>query len=219
MKYKIKNNDGTALLLTLLILTSILVVALGAANLIIPGIRMSRTQEQSTKAFFAAEGGAERALWELRKNFYEAPEIDTENVFSGSLTNNSVYQVDYSSVDFSATFTSTGRYQQTRRSVAVNFTVSEEYGECVPDCTGKLCGDNDGCGGFCPSTCFSLPGCRQIAPANTQVSSGSCCDGVCYACEEDYFWDGAACVPVSFDAATLNGASLFDIKDYIDSRF
>jgi len=126
IEYEIKSNKGTALLLTLLILTSILVVALGVANLIVPGIRMSRTQEQSTKAFFAAEAGAERALWEVRKNSYSLPVSDTEDVFSGSLDNNSAYQVDYTIVASLVTFTSTGSYRQTMRSVAVDFEIAEE---------------------------------------------------------------------------------------------
>ncbi|MDD5291288.1 MAG: hypothetical protein PHZ04_04230 [Patescibacteria group bacterium] len=123
---KIKNNDGTALLLTLLILSGILVVALGAASLIVPGIKMSRTQEQSIKAFFAAEAGAERALWEVRKNNYAVPDVDTDNIFSSSLGNSSTYQVDSALSPPQVTFTSTGSYQQTRRSVAVNFEIVNE---------------------------------------------------------------------------------------------
>jgi len=121
IKKFIINNNGTALLMTVLILSSILVVVLGAANLIVPGIKMSRTQSQSTKAFFASESGVEKALWEVRKNFYSVPVADTDNVFFDTLGNNSVYQVDYSIVGSHVTFTSAGRYQQTRRSVAVDF--------------------------------------------------------------------------------------------------
>ena len=123
---KLKENRGTALLMTLLILTSILTVALGAANLIVPGIRMSRTQAQSTKAFFASEAGVERSLWEVRKNGYTLLGEDTADVFNDSLDNGSIYQVDYATSTPIVTFTSTGQYQQTRRSVAVNFEVINE---------------------------------------------------------------------------------------------
>ena len=227
-----KNNNGTALLMTLLILTSILVVALGAASLIVPGIRMSRTQAQSTKAFFAAEAGVERALWEVRKNGYAVPEVDTDNVFSGSLGNSSAYQADCALSLPQVTFTSTGRYQQTRRSVAVNFEVVGE--ECVPDCVGKLCGADDGCGNSCPSTCDSSPGCSSPVVLNAGIAVGSCCEGECYECDEGYSWDGENCVAGVFDAATLDGwcwdcpeytypdpgDPLFgDIKEYIDFKF
>jgi type II secretory pathway component PulK len=123
MKKNIINNNGTALLMTVLILSSILVVVLGAANLIVPGIKMSRTQSQSTKAFFASESGVEKALWEVRKNSYSVPLVDIDNIFSDTLGNNSIYRVDYSIVGSHVTFTSAGNYQQTRRSVAVDFEI------------------------------------------------------------------------------------------------
>lgn len=119
----LKNNTGTALLMTLLILTSILTVSLGVANLIVSGIKMSRTQAQSTKAFFASEAGVERSLWEVRKNGYTLLGEDTTDVFNDSLDNGSIYQVDYATSTPIVTFTSTGQYQQARRSVAVNFEV------------------------------------------------------------------------------------------------
>jgi len=216
---QLKKSKGTALLLTLLILSSILVIALGAANLIVPGIRMSRTQEQSTKAFFAAEAGAERGLWEVRKNSYTLPESDTEDIFNGSLDNNSAYQVDCAVALPQITFTSTGSYRQTRRSVAVNFEVLGEYGGCVPDCIGKLCGADDGCGGTCPSTCFSQPGCSAEVVINASIVAGSCCEGSCYACDDGYSWDGENCVEGVFDADTLDGLHWLDIKAYIDSKF
>lgn len=120
---KFEKNRGMALLMTLLILTSILVVALGASSLIVPGIKMSRTQAQSTKAFFASEAGVEKALWEVRKNNYSVPGANRDNIFSGTLGNDSFYQVDYSISGPDITFTSTGRYQQIRRSVATNFGI------------------------------------------------------------------------------------------------
>jgi len=120
---KIKNNEGTALLMALLVLASILTVSLGTADLIVPGIKMSRTQAQSTKAFFASEAGVEKSLWEIRKNGYFLLEEATDNIFNGSLDNISTYQVDYATSSPMVIFTSTGEYQQTRRSVAVSFEV------------------------------------------------------------------------------------------------
>jgi len=222
IKKKFKENNGSALLLTLLILTSILVVALGAAGLIVPGIKMSRTQEQSTKAFFAAEAGAERALWEVRKNGFPLPGIDTVDVFpgTGNLDNDSIYQIDYSAVSPVVTFTSTGQYQQTRRSVAVDFEVLGEYsGGCIPDCEGKLCGADDGCDGGCPSTCNFSPGCSSVIIPNAVITGDSCCEGDCYKCDEGYYWDGTSCVHILFDADTLDGLHWLDIKAYIDFKF
>jgi len=142
MKISLKGNRGTVLFMTLLILTSILVVTLGAANLIVPGIKMSRTQERSTKAYFAAEAGAERILWEVRReiNYFEFKRGDGSSCITGdyinfdtipvtcdnsghsySLSNNASYSIIYSAGP-PITFTSEGAYLGTRRSVDVGYT-------------------------------------------------------------------------------------------------
>jgi Tfp pilus assembly protein PilX len=66
----IKNNkQGFALLvISMMVLTFILIVALGASAIVRNGIIMGRGQMESTKAFFAAEAGAERVLWEIWQN-------------------------------------------------------------------------------------------------------------------------------------------------------
>src|SRR5680860_1309976 len=92
---KLKNNKGAALLMTLLILSSILVVALATSDLVMSGIKMSRNRIQSTKAFFAAETGIERLLWAVRKDSYPLLDLNQLNIINGTLENNSTYQVDY----------------------------------------------------------------------------------------------------------------------------
>lgn len=67
----IKDNNGTILLMTFLILASIITASIGVASIMVAGIRMGGTQARSTKAYFAAEAGAERILWEIRKNSYD----------------------------------------------------------------------------------------------------------------------------------------------------
>ena len=69
MQNIIKNNRGaTGILLTMLILSSVLVVTLTISEIVRTGLIMGRTQIHSTKAFFASEAGAERLLWEIRKD-------------------------------------------------------------------------------------------------------------------------------------------------------
>jgi Tfp pilus assembly protein PilX len=71
----IKNNQGgTILLITLLVLASILLITMMSADIIQNGIQVSRTQLYSTKAFYAAESGAELILWEARK---KSPQLST----------------------------------------------------------------------------------------------------------------------------------------------
>lgn len=63
------------ILITVLILTSIITVTLISAEIIRNGIVMSRTQVYSTIAYFAAEAGAERFLYDIRYGDFD-PEGD-----------------------------------------------------------------------------------------------------------------------------------------------
>jgi hypothetical protein len=64
---KYLRQDGTALLMTVLILNSVLLISLAVAQIIFSGIRMGAKESESTRAYFAAETGAERVLYEFRK--------------------------------------------------------------------------------------------------------------------------------------------------------
>lgn len=133
---KIRNQKGVILLLTLLILSSILVVTLGAADLVLAGLKMNRLTGYSSLAFFASEAGLERALWEARKNNLVLPDENKSNIFncpgvppSCPLDNNSSYVVDYATsspplVPFpTVTFKSIGSYSGTKRSVESTYEV------------------------------------------------------------------------------------------------
>ena len=134
-----KNNQGTVLFMTMLILTGMLVVVLGAANLVTQGIKMSGGQERSTIAYFAAEAGAERILWEIRNNSFNFGgcsvgnyiDFDIINIPPNSatcdfsehsyiLSNNALYSVVYSS-NSPITFTSSGVFSDVNRSVDISY--------------------------------------------------------------------------------------------------
>lgn len=124
-----KNQKGVILLLTLLILSGILVVTLGAADLVFAGIRMNRLTGYSSLAFFASEAGMERALWEARKNpsFTLPNQAKVEPIFplippnplnsKVFLNNGSAYIVNYASSTPNVTFKSIGDYLGAKRSV------------------------------------------------------------------------------------------------------
>jgi len=121
--FMILNKKGTALLMTILILNSVLVVSLAAAKLILSGVRMSGTQARSTKAYFAGESGAERVLWEFRKNgLYSGglPGSDSVVFSDTAMPNESIYKVDYTNPG-TVKFISTGSYRGVKRSVEVEF--------------------------------------------------------------------------------------------------
>lgn len=118
LKNKIKNERGVILLLTLLILSSILIVTLGAADLVLAGLKMNRLTGYSSLAFYASETGLERALWEVRKNGYTLPGSNTSDIFSSAdIGNGAAYQVDFIIVSPDATFKSIGSFGGVKRSV------------------------------------------------------------------------------------------------------
>jgi Tfp pilus assembly protein PilX len=127
-KYEIRNTNkaGTALLMTILILNSILLITMASAKLIISSVRESGVQVKSTKAFFAAEAGAERVLYEYRKvvagSCYTT--INTCH-FTANLSGGSSYKVDWISGDnnpgSTLTFISAGTFSGLKRSDELNF--------------------------------------------------------------------------------------------------
>jgi hypothetical protein len=84
MKLKIfKKQSGTILFMAIMILTVMLTISLGAANLMMSGIVMSGTQARSVKAYFLADSGIEQALYEIRK---------TNNIATSSSDNLALFQ-------------------------------------------------------------------------------------------------------------------------------
>jgi Tfp pilus assembly protein PilX len=110
MSLFIKNDRGVVLLMTLLILSSILVVTMGAADIVMAGIKMNRQTGYSSIAFFASEAGLEKALWEARKNNNAVTWPAT------ALTNGSTYNVIYTNVGGNITFQSIGSFSGVKRS-------------------------------------------------------------------------------------------------------
>ena len=112
---------GIALLLTLFVLSGALIVTLTAADIVFSGIKMNRILNNSGIAFFAAEAGLERALWEART--WEARGVanplvagPSDNIFYGTLSNNSAYSVNYT-LNAEVVFKSIGFYRGVKRSV------------------------------------------------------------------------------------------------------
>lgn len=66
-EFKINQKGATALLIVILVLSGFLLITLSAADIVRSGLKLSKTQMESTKAYFAAESGAERILYKIRK--------------------------------------------------------------------------------------------------------------------------------------------------------
>jgi hypothetical protein len=122
-KRTLRPRRGSALILTMFIMAGMIIVAFSGAYVVFLGIKSGGIQAQSTKAYYAAEAGAERLLWELRQNGYEYSSVAAEDtIFSGTLPPNNGNQAKYEVYfyDFPPLiFRSVGDYQTSRRSVEI----------------------------------------------------------------------------------------------------
>ena len=120
IKKTVKNKKGSALILTMFILTGMFIVAMSSSYIILVEIRAAGVQSQSTKAYFIAESGAEHLLYATRKEGYN---LDTNLTPDSPLaalsgTNYEVYYTSFNPLVFSAV----GNYGNTKRSVEIEFS-------------------------------------------------------------------------------------------------
>lgn len=88
-----KQKAAITIFLTILILSIILIVSLGAAFLMLGQIKMSQMAEESVRAFYAADAGAEQALYKTRKEDF-CLTLESDCLFDGKLDNTAAYLVD-----------------------------------------------------------------------------------------------------------------------------
>lgn len=139
----IDNKRGaTVVLLTVLIMSSILTVALSLGSVVINGLKVSKDQANATQAYFAAEAGAEKFLWEVRKNNFDpttsSPACSSDEYISADFlgcentidplarstsTNGSSFYIfyEYPVVNATTTLTNFGEYKGTRRAVKLKY--------------------------------------------------------------------------------------------------
>jgi len=120
-----RDKSGSALILTMFIMSGILIVAMSGAYVVWLGIKAAGIQSQSTKAYYAAEAGAERFLYELRKRGFEyfipGPEVLFSGSFDPSGASYKVYFTEYDPPLTPLIFQSVGDYQNTKRNVEIRF--------------------------------------------------------------------------------------------------
>lgn len=121
-----KKNRGVSLLLTILILNAILSIALGVSTLMLGEAKISREEPKSLRAYYAAEAGVERKLFESRKSSPDYNDIGSAPSWcTGSgrvcLDADTCYAVDVVSYPNPTTIKSYGCYKGTRRSIEVSY--------------------------------------------------------------------------------------------------
>ena len=114
---KISAKKGSALALTMFILAGMLMVALSGSYIILIGIKAAGVQSQSTKAYYAAESGAENLLYLLRKTGWSRPSPSAGIVYSSTLPSGGGYDIYYTHFLTPMIFRSVGSFNQTKRSV------------------------------------------------------------------------------------------------------
>ena len=106
-------------------MSGILIVAMSGAYVVWLGIKAGGIQAQSTKAYYAAEAGAERFLYELRQNDYDYGSPGSTVLFSDTLTPSTasykVYFKEYNPPLTPLIFQSVGDYQNTKRNIEIRF--------------------------------------------------------------------------------------------------
>lgn len=128
MKRKVsKNEKGISLILTMLILMTILVIAFGVANLMLGQINMAREVPRSLRAYYVAEAGIERKLYEARA---DPPNFD--DIGSGPewctgtgkvcLDPDTCYAVDVVNFPNPTVIKAFGCYKGTRRAIDVSWS-------------------------------------------------------------------------------------------------
>ena len=131
MKHKAsKNEKGISLILTMLTLMIILVIAFGVANLMLGQIKMAREVPRSLRAYYAAEVGIEKSLYDARRGGGASDIGDPANLANCSPGTIGViclddpevcYSVDVDDSGDPVIIKSYGCYRQIKRSVEVSY--------------------------------------------------------------------------------------------------
>ncbi len=112
------DKPGSALALTMFILAGMLMVAMSGSYIILLGIKAAGVQSQSTKAYFAAESGAEKFLYEYRRGIWEPtgdPSVDIP-IYTNNMDLGSRYEVYF--IHWPPLYiNSVGSFNSTKRSV------------------------------------------------------------------------------------------------------
>lgn len=112
-------------MLVLLILTAVLAVAFGVAGLMLGEIKLSQEVPKSLRAYYAAEAGIERSLYDERKGD-GASDIGSPPDCSGGGAvclngSDACYSIDAKITGGSVTITSYGCSKGTRRAIEVSY--------------------------------------------------------------------------------------------------
>lgn len=124
IKRIILKKKGASLVLTLLILSAVLAIAFGVSSLILGEVKISKNVPRSLKAYYAAETGIEKSLYDARKGA-GASDVGTPPSCSdgGAVClddADACYSIDFTAGDPNI-IKSFGCYKETRRAVEATY--------------------------------------------------------------------------------------------------
>lgn len=118
----LSGNRGIAFVMTLLIMTGLLALALGITSLLIREVKLSQEIADSVVAYSAADAGIERFMYGINKESFDLTSCVCPTVcYSATLSNNASYSVCTEQATPPIKVNSTGSYKSTNRTVQVNF--------------------------------------------------------------------------------------------------
>ncbi len=130
-KYNLfKTNKGVALILTILILVGILAIAMGVTSLMVGEIKMTREIPWALKAYYAAEIGIEKSLYDARRGGGASDIGDPANLANCSPGTTGVICLDDPDICYSVDvdvsgdpiyIKSYGCYKRIKRSIEVSY--------------------------------------------------------------------------------------------------
>ena len=111
-------KGAVTVVLTVMILNMLLVIGLGVSVLLFQQVKLSLQVGESVVAFYAAEAGAERCLYEIRQNSADScPYTDVSLDFDSR----AVYTTVYDESVNSTTMSSIGQYLNISRKIELNW--------------------------------------------------------------------------------------------------
>jgi hypothetical protein len=114
-----KEKGATAILLTVLILGVTLLIAMGLSMIFVGEIKSSSLIGRSGPAFYAADAGAEYALYQVLRAIPSQPTGNMPNQPLPSV--GAKYDVEWDSGVTPSYIKSLGRYKETRRLIEINW--------------------------------------------------------------------------------------------------
>lgn len=106
------NQSGIALLLTLVILSVVILIAVFIVNVAVTQLKLARDIDYSQSAIYAAESGIEWQLYQIRKETTVSPPI---------MSNGATVSVIVTGTAPNYNIKSLGSYQSVKRQFEINF--------------------------------------------------------------------------------------------------